>query len=235
LIVSEFDDRAFAFLSILQLTDSLFPSGMFTLSHGIESYFQEGRLNEESIGAIIQDLIRFSFGPSDGVAHALAHRAASTRDIEAVTEVDRRLTAVKFAKEIRESSTRTGQHLARSAVATFGGSAPTQYLEAVVAGAAAGNYSVASAVAKASLRISLNDSLFAETYAYAASCLSAAMRAGAIEHRQIQTGLHELKPVIAATCERSLAGTLEDMGGTSFLSEIMSMRHERAELRLFAS
>lgn len=60
----------------LQLTDSAFPSGFYTLSHSLEGFAQAGLVTPETVGALLHDLLRNGVGPSDATALALAHRAA---------------------------------------------------------------------------------------------------------------------------------------------------------------
>jgi len=55
------------FLGSLQLIDSAFPSGLYTLSHGLEAFSQAGQLGgEPDIEALIADLLR-----AEGLASAL--------------------------------------------------------------------------------------------------------------------------------------------------------------------
>ena len=100
-----------AFLSSLQVTDSFFPSGLFTLSHGIESFAQAGLLTPQSLASIVADLIRSSVGPSDAAGLAIAMRAAADNDLSTVARVDQRLTAIKITREPRETSIRLGRQL----------------------------------------------------------------------------------------------------------------------------
>ena len=71
-----------SFSASLQLTDSLFPSGLYTLSHGLESFAQAELLNGDSLTTIVADLLRPSAGPTDATACALAMRAAGERDLD---------------------------------------------------------------------------------------------------------------------------------------------------------
>src|SRR5262245_16566206 len=121
-------------LSLLQLSDSAFPSGRYTLSYGLEALVQSGHLtlpNERStLIALLRDSIRFGAAPSDGLALACAHRAVGADagvDLELLTQVDTRLTAVKLPREVRQASTRTGRAVLAAATAAIGGSALHDY------------------------------------------------------------------------------------------------------------
>ena len=97
-----------AFLGSLQLADSFFPGGGYTLSHGLESYAEAGLLDATSLTAISRDLIRLSVGPSDAVALAITMRGAQQGDLDLIAAADQRLTAVKLAREPRQASIRLG-------------------------------------------------------------------------------------------------------------------------------
>src|SRR5919204_2571695 len=119
--------RGEALLVVLQLSDSGFPSGRYTLSHGLEAFAQEGLLETPSapdaLVGLLGDCIRFGVGPSDGIALACAHRAVDPDggvDVESVLQIDRQLSAVKLAREARDGSTRTGRALLAAAPAVDG-------------------------------------------------------------------------------------------------------------------
>ncbi|MGW2112645.1 urease accessory protein, partial [Streptomyces sp. NPDC001948] len=59
----------------LQLTDSAFPSGFYTLSHSLEGFAQAGAVDRESLPLLLEDLLLHGVGPADATALALAHRA----------------------------------------------------------------------------------------------------------------------------------------------------------------
>jgi urease accessory protein len=56
-----------------------------------------------------------------------------------------------------------------------------------------------------------------------------------IDHRNAQRILLLLHPVIETATLDALTRTVADMGGSTPFVELMSMRHEVAELRLFSS
>src|SRR5262245_26213647 len=68
-----------SYLSLLQLNDSAFPTGRYTLSYGLEAFAQSGLLTSptrpSTLVQLLRDCIRCGVAPSDGVALACAHRA----------------------------------------------------------------------------------------------------------------------------------------------------------------
>ena len=104
---------ALAFLSCLQLADSFFPSGLYTLSHGLETCVQLGQVDGSTLSALLAEHLQAGFGASDSVALACAHRAGEQARILEAIRADRRLTSVKLARETRDAGRRRA--LARQA------------------------------------------------------------------------------------------------------------------------
>src|SRR5688572_28512539 len=106
----------------LQLSDSAFPSGFYTMSHGLEGFRQAGLVQPGGAGPLLEDLLVASIGPGAATAMARAHDAASRRDWDAVADLDRTLYASKLNSELRVASTRSVRHLIDIAAETFAGS-----------------------------------------------------------------------------------------------------------------
>jgi urease accessory protein len=233
--------RLASFLSILQLSDSAFPGGRYTLSYGLEALAQSGQLTTSSdpsaLLTLLGDWIRFGVAPSDGVALACAHRAASLDgfvDLELVTRADDRLTAVKLPREAREASTRTGRALLSTVVAAFESTAVLDYVERVRAGRSPGNHAVALGLLSARLGVPRLEAVAGELYAFSAGWVAAAVRLSVTDHHTAQRLLHRVRQV---TSEAALSAVDRDVGHISCctpLMDVMAMRHEQAEIRLFA-
>lgn len=226
---------ALSFLGSLQLADSFFPSGMYALSHGLETFAASGQLTGDTLEALLSDYLRYGVGPSDGVALACAHRAVALDDLDLAARADARLTAVKLAREARETSLRTGRQLLALASQVFGGAALDAYVRRVREGAAPGNHAVALGLVMATLGIPREQAVAGGLYAFAASCVGASVRLAAIDHRVAQIALHRIKPVIAEVAGSARDGCVEDIASCVPLVDIMTMRHEWAEVRLFMS
>lgn len=95
----------------LQLTDSAFPSGFYTLSHSLEGFAQAGAVDAAGVPHLLHDLLLHGVGPADATALALAHRATAAGDPAAVVRIDEHLFATKLGREMRQAATRTGRQL----------------------------------------------------------------------------------------------------------------------------
>jgi urease accessory protein len=229
-------------LSILQLSDSAFPSGRYTLSYGLEALGQSGHLSTPAAGStltvLLCDSVRSGVGPSDGRALACAHRAVGPDgdvDLELVSRVDLRLTAVKTARENREASARTGRAVLATATAAICGDALDDYAERVRQGRSTGNHAVVIGLLSALLGVPRLEAVVGELYAFASGWAAAAVRLGLVNHRAAQGLLHRARPAIAAAAREALERDIDQIASCTPLLEVMSMRHEQAELRLFAS
>lgn len=223
------------FLGSLQLSDSAFPSGLYTLSHGLEAYAQTGLLPGGELEALITDLLRHGMGPADGVALVNAHRAASTHDPALAAEADLRLTATKLAREARSASVRTGKQLLSLASTLFDHPVLAGHAERVKRGELPGNHAVALGLAKAALGISREHALAGELYAFGAGGVGAAIRLSLIDHREAQRLLHRLKPVILEVVAENVDRSVRQIASSLPLADVLAAYHERADVRLFIS
>jgi urease accessory protein len=229
-------------VSVLQLSDSAFPSGRYTLSYGLETLAHSGHVavpsDSATMAKLLGDSIRFGVAPSDGLAVACAHRAAGPDgavDLELVAQVDERLTAVKLPREGREASTRTGRAVLATATAVIGGDALRVYAERVRRGELPGNHAVVIGLLSAGLGVPRLEAVVGELYAFASGWVAATVRLGLVDHRAAQGLLHRQRTVIADAAGTVVERDVNEISTCTPLLDVMSMRHEQAELRLFAS
>ncbi|MFI7361217.1 urease accessory protein UreF [Streptomyces sp. NPDC050149] len=219
----------------LQLTDSAFPSGFYTLSHSLEGFAQAGAVDSGSLPLLLEDLLLHGVGPADATALALAHRATAAGDPAAVVRIDEHLLATKLGREMRQAATRTGRQLLDLGQEVFGRPEIGDYFDRVVRREAPGTQAVAAGVIYAATGVPVRQAVAADLFAFCVSFAGAALRLRLTDHRTTQTLIRGAAPVIEKTVEAALRRELDDVGATVFASDIMSGRHERAEARLFAS
>ena len=59
----------FSELSIMQMSDSFFPTGLYTMSNGLETLFDEKQIQTvDQIEELISTIISYQLGPADCVA-----------------------------------------------------------------------------------------------------------------------------------------------------------------------
>ncbi len=221
-------------LAQFQLTDSGFPSGMYTLSHGLEGYVQLGIAGD--LRELLTDLLHNAVGPADAAALVLAYRAVGTGDWDRLIQVDRRLHAIKLNREQRRGSTRTGRQVLDTAAFAFAVPEAARLAELVAAKTTPGNHAVAVGVLHAGLGVPVEHAVAGDLYAFAASWAAAAVRLGRTDFRRAQRLLREVRPDLEEVARTALAvEDPRDLHGSVPVADIVSAAHERAEARLFVT
>jgi urease accessory protein len=223
------------FLSALQLSDTFFPTGLYTLSHGFEAFVQAGLAAKSNLEELLRDYLESVLGPADGVGLSHAHRAIEGGDLGRLLEVDRRLGALKLVREAREASRRVGRRILATAVTLTPNRLLAEYRAAADGGAAPGNAAVALGAVAAALGIPRRDAVLIELYTFTTSILGAAMRLIRLDHEEAQVILGRLKPLMVRVSEENMDKALEEMRSFAPLIDIMGMAHERATIRMFIS
>ena len=76
-------------ISLLQFSDTFFPTGMYTMSNGLETYFYDKKIRTANQ---VRDLIKVFLiqhvGPTDCVALANSYQAILISDIQKLIEID---------------------------------------------------------------------------------------------------------------------------------------------------
>ena len=232
-----------AFLTALRLSDSMLPVGTYTASYGIEQYLNEGRIETTTdLGDLVAGYLRGIVGPAETVALGCAHRSAAAEDLDGVLAADQRLAAATLPAEFRESSTKAGGKLLdllADADNPFAGVAGDQlvdaYAAALDAGETAGHYPVILGLLCQRAGIGRREAALVGAYSTVTGLLGAAQRLGRFGHTEIQSALSGLFPTIEAVCDRYHDAELTAMCSFAPLADVMGMRHERADRRLFMS
>jgi urease accessory protein len=220
-------------LAALQLGDSLFPSGGFTLSHGLETLAERRAVTDAaSLQAWIATALGWQVAPTDGVAAAAAWSAGD--DLDQVAEIDRYLHASRLAREPREAAERTGRQMLAT-LSTIAGGILTRYRRLVQTGAAPGLQPVVLGLAGRQLGIGQRETVLLLLHLYVAGCIGAALRLLDVDDVETQRIRHALSPTLEASCDEALAIPWKEMYACAVHTELMSMTHERATMRLFAS
>jgi len=220
-------------LGALQLGDSLFPSGGFTLSHGLETLAERKVITgAESLHRWIARTVRWQVASSDGVAAAAVWAAGD--DLTLVAEIDQYLYASKLAREPREASERTGRQVLAS-LSTIAGGALTAYRRAVQAGCGRGLQPVVVGLAGRHLGISQRDTVLLLLHLHVSGCLGAAMRLIEVDDIEAQQIRLALVPTLSAAADEALTLDWHDMYTGAMQTELMAMLHEASSMRLFAT
>jgi urease accessory protein len=223
-------------LALMQLSDSFFPSGSFTLSHGLEVLVQDGQVkNCEDLQIFLRILLRNKLGTMDVVALLHAYRGSRDGDLETVQRADNYLFSQTLTAKNRETGRKSGRALLMVACQTW----PDAQLEIlnrdVEAGKMHGLHPIIFGVVGRVILLSEEDTVLAFLHSLVTGLLGSAIRLGVIGHIQAQQVLGQLAPDIEAIYPRSVSLGLEQMHGSSPVIDLAQMQHRRLTQRLFAS
>ena len=243
-----------ALLRLLQLGDSGFPSGAYTLSHGLETLVADGLIRgRDALPGLIQVHLLARFARSDLVSLLAAHDAArdaagsdaahdAARDVahladadRRITSIDRRLTACKLAADERLGSERVGRRLAVEVSRLMPADRIVAFLAAVEAGEAPGNAAIAFGLAGQALGIDRRRTALAATSAQVMGLVAAAVRLGLIGHGAGQQCIAGAAPLIVAAVDLASSRDWRDLRPSAPQLDIALARHERAPARSFVS
>jgi urease accessory protein len=210
-----------------------FPVGSFSYSSGIEWAVEAGDITDRTT---LQDWLAVMLlegaGFCDGIFLCHAHRAAEASDARALNELLELAAAFTPSRERHLETTAQGRAFVAIAQSAWN-CAALDLLTPHLAGPVA--YPVAVGVLAAGHRISLVATLHAFLHATTSNWISAGVRLIPLGQTDSQRALAALESVIAATAEKSLNATLDDLGSATFRADLASMRHETQYTRLFRS
>lgn len=223
-------------LALLQLADSFFPSGAYTLSHGLESLVQSGVVKTaEDVESFVRLLLCNKIGPMDLVAIAHTHRASQNNNMQTIRDIDARLFAQTPIEKTRITQRQSGRALLMVAGKTW----PHVQLETLATQTAKGKINclhpvVFSVVARVA-GLSMQSTVLAFTHGFVTGLLGAAIRLGAVGHLDSQQIRLRLTADMATICQNCEGRSLDDMWSCTPLIDLAQMRQAKLSRRLFAS
>ncbi len=234
------------FLQAMTYADSAYPSGRYTLSHGLEGLVQAGRADD--VTTLLLDHLRYTAAPGDGVATAAA-AGAGYEDRDMLVTLDHELSATKVTGELRRASTRVGRQMLQvtAEVETRLGTVQPEpllsYAAAVAAKETPGNQAVVAGLIHSSHNLTPAGAVATELTGLAVGWAGAALRLRRCDHIDAQVMITAAHPVIAelagecAGVARGLraSGEWRLLGRASPGSDLASAAHETAPARLFMS
>lgn len=219
----------------LRFVDSLFPSGGYAFSSGLEAAVQGGLVkNAEELSQFVIEALTLGMGEREAVAAGLAHDALASGILEVVVNADRELDAMKLSREGRAASRQMGRQVIRIA-AEQEGAEPllTDYLAAVEADRTPGHFPISLGLTLAAAGWSKEEAIAGFLYQAATGYVAATMKLLPLGQREGQRLLRSWVPVIERVSRQ--AAQQQVLRSWSPVHDIYAMRHSRLESRLFRS
>ncbi len=223
-------------LVLMQLADSFFPSGSFTLSHGLESLIQTRKLQQpEDLVVFLRLLLSNKIGTCDLVALIHGYRGNANNDLELVRQADRQLYAQSLIATTRQTQRQSGRALLMVAQSTW----QNQQLELLECDRILERFNclhpVVFGVVGSIASLNEIDTMLAFLHGFVTGLLGAAIRLGAIGHLQAQQILVQLAPDMEAICHTATSMSLNEMWSCTPAIDLAQMCHPKLASRLFAS
>ncbi|CAN5600152.1 urease accessory protein UreF [soil metagenome] len=222
-----------ALLSLLQVSDTAFPTGAFAHSMGLEAFYDAGELKEAGDLRWFAELSLNSMATSDCVALRAAYGADSIKEL---TRIDKLLTATKLTRELRKAGAATGRRFLASVEAMgVGDDLLSGFGASVKDGRSPGNLAVGFGVAAPALDAELSDVLYAYLYSTVASLVAAGQKLIPLGGSTAQRVLYGLQVEISGAVSISKNLQVDGMYAFAPTVDVRSMLHERQRIRLYIS
>ncbi len=222
---------------IMQLSDSSFPSGMFSMSGGLESLFHHNIINNsKQVREFIIEQIEFQLIPCDCSILAISMNAMKNNNMQEILNIDTKFYSMKLTKDVRNSLSRSGKQVFNCLMHIINNE--NQFLKEfknkIETNATPCTYPVALGMYAQHLDISLTSAMKILLYSFSSSVVSAAIRLGIIQHLDAQKILGSLtEPVNNLITKKINEKITTDVWQLTPLTEIHQMYHEHNESRMF--
>ncbi|MDD7430120.1 MAG: urease accessory protein UreF [Oscillospiraceae bacterium] len=217
-------------LNILQICDSLFPVGAFTLSNGLETYVQKDIITSprgltEYLGYYLSVLPYNELG-----AAALAYGGCDVRRLDEI------YTACKAPEEIRSGSKKTAGRFFRVRE-NMGGDTPRldEYIRLVKRGECAGHQPIAYGLYMSDVGTDIGQALRVYGYSICSAIVTNCVKLVPLSQLEGQRILSESFGGIEQAADTALTVTLDDIGICGAGSDLRAMEHERLYSRQYMS
>jgi urease accessory protein len=221
-------------LSMMQLSDSFFPTGMYSMSNGLEAIFYSGKkMKSEELRELVETYLEYQIGPADCTALGNAYEYASGSNLPKLLEVDRAIFSMKLVQEIRVASVRSGTQLVRCIRSFSDNKILHQYEDAIRGGKAFGPYPAALAVAANAFLIPKRKAALLMLYSFSVSIVGAALRLGMLQHFDGQKVIDELKPTIVKVIKVNINRPIEGIWQFAPSIDVVQISHERMNSKMF--
>ena len=213
-----------------------FPIGAFSYSHGLETAVASGKVHDrETLRRWIAAILTNGAGRMDADTLRDAHRAASQRDLEALTAVNRRGVAFRATSEMALETTGQGEAFLSTCRAAWPEPFLDRWAEMLGQGSEAPCHAAAVGAAAARADTSPGCAMTAYLHAMAANLVSAGLRLGIVGQTDGQRIIATLEPVVGTAVTRALTRDSSVFGGAALAVDLASMAHETQYSRLFRS
>ena len=207
-------------LQLLAFMSPAFPIGSFAYSHGLEWAIDAGNVKTaDDVRDWIESLLISGSGWNDAVLFSVAYDASE----ETRREIDELALALATSRERALETSDLGQSFAKAAEVLLLKATELQ------------SYPVVVAATCCEMGINKHEGLLAFLQAFSNNLIAVAVRLVPLGQTHGLEIMRDLMPVIIRTAARAMNSAIDDLGSSTLLSDIASMRHETQYSRVFRS
>lgn len=222
--------------ALLQLADSFFPSGSYTLSHGLESLAQSGAIDSAiALETFIKILLCNKVGSTDLVALAHAYRASAQNDVTQLQYIDARLFAQTPTEKTRLAQRQSGRALLMVAEKTWSHSLLTELSEKTAQGTLHCLHPVVFAAVAQVSGLEEENAIAAFVHSFVTGLLGVGIRLGILGHVQSQQIRLNLSADMTNICHAARHLPLDKMWSCTPQIDLAQMQQAKLSRRLFSS
>jgi urease accessory protein len=221
---------------LLQTSDALFPTGAYAHSLGFEELVRLGTVRDEvTLRTFLLEQIIPAQREQELPYLRFAKEAADAHNRPELCVLDREISAWKLAGETREASVQLGGRRLKALQTICSSDLLEEFAAAMKRGEARGHHLVVCALQATVEKVPLRVALMTYAYQALAAICSSALKLIRIGQEGVQRVLRVAAGQASAAAEASLNVPRESAGWFNPMLEIASMRHARADERLFIS
>ncbi|VEP11313.1 Urease accessory protein UreF [Hyella patelloides LEGE 07179] len=223
-------------LALMQLADSFFPSGSFTLSHGLEYLVQTKQIKTVvELQNFLQILLLNKIGSCDLVALIHGYRGSQQNNWQLIQNADRQLFSQTLIEKNRQTQQKSGRALLMVAQETWQDKKLEQLQQKIAAKQFYCLHPIVFAVVAEIAGINEQNTALAFLHNLITGLLGAAIRLGVIGHIQAQKTLLFLTSDITTTYQQAKTLKLSEIWSCTPTIDLAQMQHQKLQTRLFAS
>jgi urease accessory protein len=221
---------------LLQTADPLFPTGAYAHSLGFEEAVRLGVVRDESsLRTFLLEQILPAQREHELPYLHFAFDAAKDGHLAELRRIDLEISAWKLAAESREASARLGTRRLKALRGVNAAPFLAAFERLIATGASPGHHLSVCGLQAVVEEVPVHAALAASCYQSLAAICGAAMKLIRIGQDGCQRALRESASHVEDAVEKSLCSSRASAGWFNPVIEIASLRHARAEERLFIS
>lgn len=223
-------------LVLMQIADSFFPSGSFTLSHGLESLVKTKQIkNVTDLQAFLKILLLNKIGSCDLVALIYSYRGNQQNNLQLIQDADRQLFSQTLIEKNRQTQQKSGRALLMVAQEIWQNKILEILQQQTITNQFYCLHPVIFGVVGEIAEIDEENTALAFLHNFITGLLGAAIRLGIIGHIQAQKTLLELNSDIHKAYQQASSLQLTEMWSCTPTIDIAQMQHQQLGTRLFAN